>query len=102
MAKSEKHLSKVQLMNSGQIEGNSWTFTLNGMKIFEKDTSSHQVILFVPSINETTSEVNYGIMTGQLDDDDILLKAQEVKLENAQIENGILKVTTNSLNDKIF
>ena len=47
-------------------------------------------------------EVNYGIMTGQLDDDDILLKAQEVKLENAQIENGILKVTTNSLNDKIF
>ena len=53
MAKSEKHLSKIQLMNSGQIEGNSWTFPLNGMKIFEKDSSSHEVILFVPSINET-------------------------------------------------
>ena len=47
MPKKEKRLFSVLTMNSGEQFGSIWTFTLNGIKIYQKDVRKQECIVFV-------------------------------------------------------
>ena len=47
MPKKEKRLINVLTMSSGEQFGSMWTFTLNGIKIFQKDVKRQESIIFI-------------------------------------------------------
>ena len=53
--------------------------------------NKHYNIFF--SLN-SSDDKEYTIMTGQLEDEDILLKASEVKIKSATITKGFLQIQT--------
>ena len=53
--------------------------------------NKHHNIFF--SLN-SSDDKEYTIMTGQLEDEDILLKASEVKIKSATMNKGFLQIQT--------
>lgn len=53
LAKVEKRLAKIQVVNNWQAVGPKWQFNLNGIMVFQNEVGENTVI-FVPFKNEST------------------------------------------------
>ena len=47
LPKKDKRLYNIQLMSNGKPSGSKWSFTLNKIKIYQKDVDKQDCVIFV-------------------------------------------------------
>ena len=47
LPKKNKRLSNIQFMSNGKPLGSKWSFTLNKIKIYQKDVDKQDCVIFV-------------------------------------------------------
>lgn len=78
--KMEKRLYGLKFMSQGQVQSMYWDLRENGVKILQ-DESQGQKLVVVPN-NQT-----WMYLLGQVDDDDMMSQARQVKLINISYRN---------------